>query len=187
MMSGGWAAARGSPCCSQLFPVLSAAAVPVAASPKLSGLSSLLVLALVTAGPGIPIALKLEPYGTSRHFRPLLHCDQALSRNDDDSAFRTTCCRSSPRSPPPHPLLHGIRRHALPSAAAAAPTGFTATRYGGRDSAFAGGHPASASVLGAAPLSSPPATALHGGRWVGSCACAGRRPPSPADRREEGT
>ncbi|OEL38237.1 hypothetical protein BAE44_0000745 [Dichanthelium oligosanthes] len=98
------------------------------ASPKLPDVSSLLVLVLVTSGPGIAIALKLEPDGTSRHFPPLIDCAPAHWKNDDGSPFRANVLS----------LLA-----ALPSAAAAAPTGFAATRSGGapgRDRAFARGH-----------------------------------------------
>ncbi|PVH33211.1 hypothetical protein PAHAL_9G596300 [Panicum hallii] len=83
------------------------------ASRKPSGHSSLLMLVLVTAGPGIvPLPA-------------LLDCAPALSRNDDDSAFRANVL---------------LLLAALPSAAAAAaPTGFAATPYGCRNSAFARG------------------------------------------------
>ncbi|RLN43491.1 hypothetical protein C2845_PM01G03830 [Panicum miliaceum] len=87
--------------------------VPEALRP-LSLLVLVLVLFLVTAGPGIAIAFKLGPGGTSGHFPPLLDCAPAFSRNDDDSAFRANVLS----------LLA-----ALPSSSAAASTVFAATRF----------------------------------------------------------
>ncbi|RLN38944.1 hypothetical protein C2845_PM01G01780 [Panicum miliaceum] len=67
-----------------------------------------------------PIALKLEQYGTSRHFPPLLDCDPALFGNDDDSAFRAnvlsllatlpSATSTPPRSSPPRAPLRSRRR-----------------------------------------------------------------------------
>ncbi|TKW40904.1 hypothetical protein SEVIR_1G277700v4 [Setaria viridis] len=96
---------------------------------KPSGLPSLvllfLVLAVAAAGPGV--ALKLEPTGTIEHFPPLLDCaPTTASPSRNDSAFHANVLS----------LLA-----ALPSAAAAAPTGSAFARSGaaGRDCAFARG------------------------------------------------
>ncbi|RCV07778.1 hypothetical protein SETIT_1G272800v2 [Setaria italica] len=96
---------------------------------KPSGLPSLvllfLVLAVAAVGPGV--ALKLEPTGTIEHFPPLLDCaPTTASPSRNDSAFHANVLS----------LLA-----ALPSAAAAAPTGSAFARSGGagRDCAFARG------------------------------------------------
>ncbi|CAL4884687.1 unnamed protein product [Urochloa decumbens] len=90
------------------------------ACPKPSGVMILLALVMAAAaGPGV--ALKLEPTGTIKHFPPLLDCAPATATAANDSAFRANVLS-----------LLG----ALPSAAAAAPTGSASTRSGG---AFARG------------------------------------------------
>ena len=97
------------------------------ACPKPTGLPPLTVLVLVMAAGGPGIALKLEPTGTSGHFPPLLDCAPAPAKpSKNGSAFRANVLS-----------LLG----ALPSAAAAAPTGSASTRSAGarRDRAFARG------------------------------------------------
>ncbi|KAG2653052.1 hypothetical protein PVAP13_1NG423300 [Panicum virgatum] len=97
------------------------------ACPKPTGLPPLIVLVLVMVAGGPGIALKLEPTGTSGHFPPLLDCAPAPAKpSKNGSAFRANVLS-----------LLG----ALPSAAAAAPTGSASTRSAGarRDRAFARG------------------------------------------------
>ncbi|CAN6304749.1 unnamed protein product [Urochloa humidicola] len=99
------------------------------ASPKHSGgiLPSLIVLVLVMLLQQPGIALTMEPAGTSTHFPPLLDCAPSKAARSDnrDTAFRANVLS----------LLD-----ALPSTAAAAPTGSAATDVGdGRDRAFARG------------------------------------------------
>uniref|UniRef100_K4ALE8 Gnk2-homologous domain-containing protein n=1 Tax=Setaria italica TaxID=4555 RepID=K4ALE8_SETIT len=98
---------------------------------KARGLSYLILLSLVMAAAESGSALKLEPTGTSSHFPPLLDCAPApapapAARSKNGTAFRANVLS----------LLA-----ALPSAAASAPTGSTATRSSaaGRDRAFARG------------------------------------------------
>ncbi|OEL12761.1 hypothetical protein BAE44_0026221 [Dichanthelium oligosanthes] len=87
------------------------------AFPKRRALSTLILLVLLTDGHAI--AIKLDASTTFGHFPALVHCAPTPSKND--SAFRAS-------------VLSALG--ALPSAAAAAPTGFAATRSG---SAFARG------------------------------------------------
>ncbi|CAN6293128.1 unnamed protein product [Urochloa humidicola] len=104
-----------------------------------SGLPALIILVLVLLQLQPGIALTLEPAGTSTHFPPLLNCAPAPApaahSSDNDAAFRANVLS----------LLD-----ALPSTAAAAPTGFAVTLSGGagRDRAFARG---SCIALGAPP------------------------------------